>query len=172
MPRPTLHPVRLASHTLYWVEDYPLFIRKHDQGWGIHAAPSRIECKTWLAEHNLQGQRFHTRGEALDILLLALQIDGSPNQDMPPRAQRQKDGSYRTNTGWTFRAAPGGWDVYDPSGAFQKNSRGSLWRALWLVDILSAGAKDEDDWPPHLRHDRTERGIDEGVDRSPGRRVD
>jgi len=165
MAQPVLHRVRVGEKILYWVDNYPLFIRQNKQGWGVHAAPSRSECKTWLRSNHLQGQSFRTRQEALEMLLFALSNNPGPEPDHLPKATRSADGAYRTSSGWSFHPAPAGWDVYNPAGELQKKCRGSLWRALWLIDILDQ--EQEDNWPQQLRHDRTEQGIDDGVDRSP-----
>jgi hypothetical protein len=172
MPRPVLHRVRVAQHNLYWVGEYPLFLRENSKGWGINAAPSRAECKAWLKQHGLQGQYFRTRSESLEVLLFALQSEGAPSQDYLPRTTRKKDGSRQTTDGWQLRPSTGGWDVYDPQGEFQKNCRGSLWRALWLIDNIRPKADEDDSWPAYLTHDRTERGVHDGTDRSPKQRVE
>ena len=172
MPRPVLHRVRVAEHNLYWVGEYPLFLRNDHGGWGIHAAPSRAECKQWIKELGLKGQRFQSRGEALQVLIMALEEEDAPQPDYLPRATRRADGTRQTQDGWILQPTGGGWDVYSPEDVFHTHCKGSLWRALWLVDSINSGKGSEDSWPAHLTHDRTERGVHEGSDRSPKKRVD
>jgi len=163
---PTLHRVFDGSRNLYWIGEYPLYVKKTHDGWKINCAPSKLDVKKWLQQKRIIGQRFVTRSEALQVLLFCLQEPGAPEPEQMPKAYRTKDGRYRTAAGLYLKGSGQSWDVYDQQDQHLGNTRGSLWRALWVADSLFNGIQAaEDDWPAHLSFDRHQRGIHDGTDR-------
>jgi len=166
MSCPTLHRVFYGSRNLYWVGEYPLYVKQSKDGWQIGCAPSKTEAKTWLKQQGLQSQRFVTRAEALQILMFCLEGPNAPQPERTPVYSKTKDGRYRTDGGIFLSRGKKVWDVFDAQGQHLGSTRGTLWRALWVADSLFQGLQiAENGWPAHLSFYRHQLGIYDGTDR-------
>lgn len=133
---PTLHHI-LGS---WWVGEYPLRLMKERDHWRVLSQPSEIKATIWLKESGLADQRFRTRRDAFESLMLALEMEGSPKPSGKPTCTRLGPGHYRLAGGLVARRRePRKWDVLKLEGAGSKQwerpvgSAQSLWRAAWLA---------------------------------------
>lgn len=141
MQLPTLHKVFDGRVNLYWVGEYPLFVRQEPGGWKICTAPSRPRTRQWLSAQRLDQQWFASRREALEVLGVLLDQPGAPSPEQLPKCQRQADGSLLVAGHVRVIRDGDGWLVHCP-GLESVRLVGSRWRAVWMAAHLTDRPQD------------------------------
>lgn len=132
IPNLLLHPVSRGSRSLYWVDQYPLYLMHEDMGWHVYTPVSCRPVKDWLSELGLLSQFFSTRRDALSVLGLALSQPEAPPEDPLPSLKRLSSG-YMLDDRFQIKRSGGVWTVTDRRGNLTSMVSGTLWQASWVA---------------------------------------
>lgn len=115
--------------------------------------PSEVEANRWLQQTRLSEQRFQTRRQALDALIMALEMPEAIQPLKKPTCKRIGPGRYRLAGELIASRKPSatqhlGWDIVAPEKGHDwgriVGSAQSLWRAAWIAQVR------HDDNIPHV----------------------